>query len=488
MAGILTQISDEGRLAAASLTEATLGLFSPTLRLGVTVLSRAGKTVFITALIHALTTRARLPLLEAMSNGRVASVRLEPQPDLTVPRFNYEGHLAALSGAQRHWPQSTSDVSELRLVIDYQSAGWFGRTFGLSQLAIDIVDYPGEWLLDLALLAKSYAEWSAEALALSHMPVRASLAGAWHACLTKIDPKARFVDGSAAEPARLFTDYLRACRDERVAQSTLPPGRFLLPGSFQGSPALAFIPLPIGEDSARPGSVHAYMERCFEAYKDEIVRPFFRQHFARLDRQIVLVDTLSALNAGPHAVADLERALSDILSAFRVGSNSWWSSLVSPRIDKILFAATKADHLHHRDHDRLEAILARLVEKAKNRALFAGATLDVIALAAIRATREARLKHGQETMDAVIGVPLQGERLGEEIYDGESEIALFPGDLPKDPEQALSEGIESQNPDDRALRFLRFRPPALASGAPTAHFPNIRLDRALNFLLGDYLA
>ena len=125
MAGILTQISDEGRLAAASLTEATLGLFSPTLRLGVTGLSRAGKTVFITALIHALTTRARLPLLEAMSNGRVASVRLEPQPDLTVPRFNYEGHLAALSGAQRHWPQSTSDVSELRLVIDYQSAGWF---------------------------------------------------------------------------------------------------------------------------------------------------------------------------------------------------------------------------------------------------------------------------------------------------------------------------------------------------------------------------
>ena len=30
---------------------------------------------------------------------------------------------------------------------------------------LDIVDYPGEWLLDLALLDKDYAAWSREALA-----------------------------------------------------------------------------------------------------------------------------------------------------------------------------------------------------------------------------------------------------------------------------------------------------------------------------------
>ena len=48
------------------------------------------------------------------------------------------------------------------------------------------------------------------------------------------------------------------------------------------------------------------MERRYEAYKDVVVRPFFRDHFARLDRQIVLVDALAALNAGPDAVQDLE--------------------------------------------------------------------------------------------------------------------------------------------------------------------------------------
>ena len=48
------------------------------------------------------------------------------------------------------------------------------------------------------------------------------------------------------------------------------------------------------------------MERRYEAYKTHVVKPFFRDHFARLDRQIVLVDMLAALNAGPAALRDLE--------------------------------------------------------------------------------------------------------------------------------------------------------------------------------------
>ena len=50
------------------------------------------------------------------------------------------------------------------------------------------------------------------------------------------------------------------------------------------------------------------MERRYEAYKTHVVRPFFRDHFARLDRQIVLVDVLAALNSGAAAVRDLETA------------------------------------------------------------------------------------------------------------------------------------------------------------------------------------
>ena len=82
---------------------------------------RSGKTVFITALVHNLLHGGRLPVFEAMASGRIARARLEPQPDDAVPRFDYETHARALIEA-RDWPESTRRISELRLVIEYQSA------------------------------------------------------------------------------------------------------------------------------------------------------------------------------------------------------------------------------------------------------------------------------------------------------------------------------------------------------------------------------
>jgi predicted YcjX-like family ATPase len=421
---------EEARLAARALSEFGAGLLHPTLRLGVTGLSRSGKTVFITALLHNLMHGGRLPVFEAMAQGRIARARLEPQPDDAVPRFDYESHVSALV-ADRRWPQSTRRVSEVRLVIDYQSARGSARE---RSLTLDIVDYPGEWLLDLPLLDKSYAQWSAETLRLSRSGARASLAVPWHAYLAALDAAAPDDEQVAREAARLFTDYLQACRDERFAMSLLPPGRFLMPGDLEGSPALTFAPLDLAEgESAPAGSLAAMMERRFEAYKTVVVRPFFRDHFARLDRQIVLVDALSALNAGPGAMRDLESALAEILGCFRTGRASLIGALVRPRIDRILFAATKADHLHHTSHDRLEHVLARMTERAIERAKFSGALIDVIALAAVRATREATVEWERERLPAIMGTPAEGQTIGDQTFDGTSETAAFPGDLPDDP-------------------------------------------------------
>src|SRR3954452_18895346 len=111
---------EQARLAARALAEFGEHLIHPTVRLGVTGLSRAGKTVFITALVHGLLRGGRFPVFEAMANGRIAGARLEPQPDDAVPRFDYEAHVRALV-EERRWPESTRQISELRLVIDYQS-------------------------------------------------------------------------------------------------------------------------------------------------------------------------------------------------------------------------------------------------------------------------------------------------------------------------------------------------------------------------------
>ena len=277
------------------------------------------------------------------------------------------------------------------------------------------------------------------------------MAQPWHEHLKTLDAEGRENEQAALAAAKLFTDYLRACRDERFAMSLLPPGRFLMPGNLAGSPALTFAPLDVPADGTAPDrSLWAMMRRRYEAYKDVVVRPFFRDHFARLDRQIVLVDALAAFNAGPEALHDLEAALAGILDCFRIGRGTIFSHLFRPRIDRILFAATKADHLHHQSHDRLEAVLRRIVAKAADSAEYAGAAIDVVALAAVRATREATVARGRDKLPSILGTPAPGEVANGGTLDGETEVATFPGDLPYDPEE-LFQGSVSR-PLQRAFR------------------------------------
>jgi predicted YcjX-like family ATPase len=477
----LTDFLGEVGLGARALLEFGHNLFQPHLRLGITGLSRSGKTVFITALVHGLIRGGRFPVFEAMANGRISGARLSPQPDDAVPRFQYEQHIADLVEARR-WPDSTRQISELRLAIDYQSRGGTNRT-----LTLDIVDYPGEWLLDLPLLTMSYEEWARDSLARSRETPRAALAKQWHAHLAMLDPLASACETDAIEAAKLFTAYLRACRDESIAMSVLPPGRFLMPGDLEGSPALTFAPLelPSGGEP-QPESLWAMMRRRYEAYKELIVRPFFNDHFLRLDRQIVLVDALAALNAGPDALRDLESAVGNILDCFNVGRRTLWSAMWQPRADRILFAATKADHLHQDSHEMLEALLRRITRRAAERAQFSGATIDVAALAAVRATHEAQIRSGRDSLPAIVGVPLAGDTVNGRVFDGETEVATFPGDTPENLDALFT--ASDRKAKRETLKFVRFRPPHLerdGKGAPA--LPHIRLDRVLQFLIGDRL-
>jgi predicted YcjX-like family ATPase len=488
LASSLTTFSDEARIALDTLSGRAAGLFSPSLRLGVTGLSRAGKTVFISALIHNLVHGGRLPLFEAQKSGRIARAFLEEQPDDAVPRFQYEDHVAALV-EERIWPESTRAVSELRLTIEYESASAWNRMFSAGKLSVDIVDYPGEWLLDLPLLGKSFADFSREAFEMAESPARVELSAQWRALSAGADPNGDADEMMARRLAETFTAYLKACKLDEKALSTLPPGRFLMPGDLEGSPALTFAPLPgLDDGRARSGSLRAMMERRFDAYKTHVIKPFFREHVARLDRQIVLIDALQALNAGPDAMADMERAVTEILACFRPGRGSLLTDLFSRRIDRILIAATKADHLHHESHDRLQAIVRRLADRAIARANFTGADVDVVAMAAVRATREGTVKQGRETLPVIIGTPIAGETIGDEVFDGKTETAIFPGDLPEKPGKVF-ERTRDKEPV-APVRFVRFRPPKLEKTAEgvTLSLPHIRLDRALQFLIGDRLA
>lgn len=485
----LTSLTDEAAIAFDNIADRAANLVNPTIRLGVTGLSRAGKTVFISSLVHNLLHGGRLPVFEPLRAGRITATSLQEQPDDAVPRFQYEDHIRALV-EDRIWPDSTRAISELRLTIEYRSASAWSRMLSPGRLSIDIVDYPGEWLLDLPLLGQDYRGFSEATTALAVTGIRAELSRPWLELASGIDPDAPADEMTARRLAEAFTDYLRHCKSDERSLSTLPPGRFLMPGDLEGSPALTFAPLPVLADGRAPkGSLRAMMERRFEAYKSVVVKPFFREHFARLDRQIVLVDALQAINRGPEAVQDLERALGEVLACFRAGSNSFLTSLVRRRIDRVLVAATKADHLHHESHDRLETLTRRLVNRAIRSIDMNGAGIEVMALASVRATREANVKQDGHDLPVIVGTPMAGERIGTEIFDGNRKTAVFPGDLPEDPEayfRSLDQGHASAALPD--LSIVRFRPPHLdEKGGVTLSVPHIRLDRALQFLLGDRL-
>ncbi|MAZ17270.1 MAG: amino acid regulated cytosolic protein [Ahrensia sp.] len=478
----LVSLGDEALIALDTIAGRAAGVFAPNLRIGVTGLSRAGKTVFITALVHNLIHGGRLPLFDLAHSKRLSKAYLEPQPDDGVPRFAYESHVRDLV-ENRIWPDSTRAISELRLTVEYEPSDGWNRFLARNRLHIDIVDYPGEWLLDLPLLAKSYTEFSAEAMELASAGSRADLSKDFFALANGIDPNSSADETIAQDLAEAYKHYMLACRDDGLALSTLPPGRFLMPGDLDGSPALTFAPMPNLVENPAKGSMQAMMERRFESYKALVVKPFFRNHVARLDRQIVLIDPMQAMNAGEEAVRDLERALGDILSCFRPGGSNFLTGLWQRTIDRILVAATKADHLHHEDHARMETIVRRLVQRSIEKAGLRGARVESLALAAVRATREASVKEGNDRLPVIVGTPLSGETIGGDSFDGETETAIFPGDLPDNPDSIF----EEPPTPDAANRFVRFRPPRLerAADGTTLSLPHIRLDKALQFLIGD---
>ena len=481
-------LSSITQATGAALREASgylADLVTPSIRLGVTGLSRSGKTVFIVALVRNLTLGGRLPFFSVASEQRLVRAYLEPQPDDSVPRFAYEEHLAALSRDPPQWPESTRRISQLRVTIEYASASAVRRALLPNRLHLDIVDYPGEWLIDLPMMAQNYAAWSAEALALATAPRRATAAAPFLSFVRSLGSDAPQDEQVAIRGARLFTDYLVAARAADPTLSITGPGRFLLPGDLEGSPLLTFFPLP--RDGEQGGGLAQMLERRFESYKTHVVRPFFRDHFSRLDRQIVLVDALSALNSGPEGVADLEATLTAVLAAFRPGRASWLAELFSPRIDRIAFAATKADHLHSANHDRLEAILGALTARAEARATGAGADIRAFAIAALRATKEGEVTRDGQRLPCIIGTPLAGEKIGGEIFDGKRSAAVFPGDLPP-PDVIMGEAAGSTFAHD--VHVVRFAPPRIITETPSglvAPWPHVRLDRALEFLIGDHL-
>ncbi|MGC1846978.1 MAG: YcjX family protein, partial [Pseudolabrys sp.] len=269
---------------AFDLTELARG---STINLAVTGLSRAGKTVFITSLVHnllsALHQPYRMPFLKVVVDGRLVGARLASDKTNHLPQFPYKRNIEQMAANPASWPARTTEISEIEVDIRFTPTGalgvllgWIGS--GVATLKLKIIDYPGEWLLDLPLLDQSYAQWSYTTLQLCRRGIRAETARDFIAFLSDHRHDASASEEDARRAYELYRQHLLAARDQH-GLNFLQPGRFLDPGSLGENSYMWFAPLYIPDDLQRStdGTLAALMERRFEAYKTEVVMPFYSE-------------------------------------------------------------------------------------------------------------------------------------------------------------------------------------------------------------------
>jgi predicted YcjX-like family ATPase len=374
------------------------------------------------------------------------------------------------------WPGRTADISEIGLDIHFVPAGAVSRLLGRiggspATLSIKIVDYPGEWLLDLPLLSQSFAEWSRATLRLYRKGIRAEAANEYLAFLAQHKHDEVASEETAKQAHDLYCAFLLKARD-RYGLSYLQPGRFLNRGSLGDVPYLWFAPLDIPESvsAPAPNTLAALMAERYEVYKREVVERFYDDHFRRYSRQIVLVDVLRGLLAGREAFEDTRLALEAILQSFRYGGGGLFSKLLrGPHVDKVLFAATKADHVPDIQRDHLAELLRNMAAFPAIEVKSSNAQIDVTALASVISTVDDSQEIDGQRVQVVVGRPVGNSK----------QAKFFVGNVP----------IRPPRPDAWGQAFLNvpvFEPPAI-DPSPVDGIPHINLDLALEFLLGDRL-
>ena len=386
-------------------------------------MARAGKTAFLTSVAANLLAlgagRLVLPALAQKVAGRGLQVSIAPAGAAGLPRFDHAVHLAALTADPPAWPARTSSASllALDLVLDRQR---LGISLPPTRIRLELLDYPGEWLLDLPLVRTTYAEWSATVLRRLEGHPMAQEFLAYAAALPAGAPAD---EALAATGHRLYRAMLARMRDG-AGLSLLQPGRFLMPAPGPEPAWMAFFPTRGG------GGLHSLLALRYAAYVRAVQEDLAEPMFGNLDRMVVLVDLLSALSAGEAAFADASGALTAAAGALR-----WRRSLLDtalalgrlqrpPRtVSRVAYAATKSDHVAERQRGNLSALLRALASPESSGPDVRTAHLPI---AAVRCTEDFVWTLDGRPISAV-----RGRRIGDERL-----LRSYPGEVPDRPPDA----------------------------------------------------
>jgi predicted YcjX-like family ATPase len=445
-----------------------------TVRIGVTGLARAGKTAFLTSTAANLLAlgagRPVLPALARRLKGRSIQVALAPSGAAGLPRFDHLRHMAALAQDPPAWPERTSAASMLALDI-VLGRERLGFDLPAQRVRLEMLDYPGEWLLDLPLLRTSFSDWSAAVLRRLETPSAAPHAQEFMAFSSALPAGAPADEALAATGHRLYRAALHRLRDQ-AGLSLLQPGRFLMPAPGPEPGWTPFFP------NLGSAGLQGLLARRYDAYVDTVQRDLNEPMFGNLDRIVVLVDLLTPLHAGAGAFADAAAAVAAAAGALR-WRRSWIETAWAlgrlqrpPRVvSRVAFGATKADHVADRQRGNLAALLRNVAGAGSGDGFGGAASVDTayLPLAAVRCTEDFVW-----TLDGRPVSAVRGRRIGDDRM-----LRSYPGEVPdRAPDDAFWSHPFLQVPD-----FEPLRPPEAGRGG----VPELGLDVLLSFLLDDIL-
>ncbi|MDB4807104.1 YcjX family protein [Pseudomonadales bacterium] len=443
--------------------------------IGITGLSQSGKSTFITSLINQLVNHetANLPGFSPVLGERLLGVKIHTLEDRDLAAFPYDESYSRLASPDPQWPQSTEDASGCLLELILENTGFQLNPLSSNRysLYLEIRDYPGEWLLDLPLREMSYSRWCAQCSAQYTQSPRKELLGDFLDELQQIDPLSEVETGRLQLLNSRYINFLNVCKHGDKSLSLIQPGRFLIPGNVADTEVLCFIPLlNVGRytegqlSTASDNSYYKACERRYQRYIKELVDPFYKKFFSRINRQLVLVDVVSALNAGQEYVDDMRQALSSITDSFSYGQQSLFFKLFNPKIDKVVFAATKIDQVLSEDHESVRQLLSVLIKQAYRNAQHEGVIPVCEATASVRSSLE--IEHQGER--GISGLNQNGDPVGY-IHP------RIPLRIPEGDEWRPF--VEWEIP--------RVNPPLGLSSQNEDAIPHIRMDTMLNLLIGD---
>ena len=182
----------------------------------------------MTSFVHALLHAADAPVEDFPFfpwRGQVQGVTVEDIPG--IPPFPYRARLDELLAEPPRWPapHERAHRGEGPHPLHADAAADLRCSCLDDDLDLDLIDYPGEWLLDLPMLTLDYEEWSARMEELANAGSRRRCpAPGWQQARRSI-PRRRKTLPPCSGSATLYLDYLQRCRSERL--SYLQPGRFL---------------------------------------------------------------------------------------------------------------------------------------------------------------------------------------------------------------------------------------------------------------------